>query len=519
MTSAPAQATRREWLGLAVLALPTLLLAIDLSVTYLAIPQLTADLGAGPAQLLWIADIYGFLLAGFLITMGTLGDRIGRRKLLLTGAMLFSVASTLAAFSQTPEMLIIARALLGIAGASLSPSTLALITNMFKNPRQRGVAFAVWVSCFMGGTALGPLVGGVLLHFFWWGSIFLLGVPVMAVLLVTGRIFLPEFRDPNAGKMDLVSVLLSLVAILPVIYGIKDLAANGATVTPFVAIVVGFAFGVLFVRRQATIENPLLDLRMFANRSFSLPALSLLLNSVAMSGVALLVVQHFELVEDLGPLTTGLLLAPPSLAVIASSLLAPKFAGRYRPAYVIAGGTAITAIGCLLLVWADSSGSIPLVEIGYLLGVLGMGPMVALATDLIVGQAQPEKAGAAGAIKETADNLGIALGAALLGSVAAAVYRHTLAIPADASSVGDQASKTLAEAVASADKLPPDAARSLLSAARSAYDSGLNVSAAIGAAVAAVVIVLVVVTLRHIPPVGGQEEKPATVERETAERA
>ncbi|WP_103343306.1 MFS transporter [Amycolatopsis sp. CA-126428] len=518
MTSVPAQATRREWLGLAVLALPTLLLAIDLSVTYLAIPQLTAELDAGPAQLLWIADIYGFLLAGFLITMGTLGDRIGRRKLLLTGAALFSVASVLAAFSQSPEMLIIARALLGVAGASLSPSTLALITNMFKDPKQRAVAFAVWVSCFMGGTALGPLVGGVLLHFFWWGSVFLVGVPVMIVLLITGPIFLPEFRDPDAGKMDLVSVLLSLFAILPVIYGIKDLAANGVTVVPFVTIVAGLAVGVLFVRRQATIENPLLDLRMFANRSFSLPALSLMLNSVAMSGVALLVVQHFELVEDVGPLTAGLLMAPPSLAVIASSMLAPKLARRYRPAYVIAGGMAVTAVGCLMLVWADSSGSILLVESGYLLGVLGIGPMVALATDLIVGQAEPEKAGAAGAIKETADNLGFALGAALLGSVTTAVYRHTLEIPADASSAGNQASKTLAEAVASADKLPPDAARSLLSAARSAYDSGLNVSAAIGAVIAVTVLVLVVATLRHIPPAARKEELAAE-EREKAGRA
>jgi len=200
------RATRREWLGLAVLALPTLLLSLDISVLYLALPQLSIDLGADSTQQLWILDIYSFMLAGFLVTMGTLGDRIGRRRLLLIGAVAFGVTSVLAAYATSPEMLIATRALLGISGATLMPSTMALIRNMFRDPKQMAAAIGIWFACFMGGMTLGPLVGGALLSTFWWGSAFLLGVPFMALLLVTGPVLLPEYRDGTAGRLDLASV-------------------------------------------------------------------------------------------------------------------------------------------------------------------------------------------------------------------------------------------------------------------------------------------------------------------------
>jgi DHA2 family multidrug resistance protein-like MFS transporter len=216
-TGSGSRAGRREWIGLAVLALPTLLVSIDVSVLFLALPHLSEDLGADSTEQLWITDIYGFMTAGFLVTMGTLGDRIGRRRLLLIGGTLFGLASLLAAFSASPEMLIAARALMGIAGATLLPSTLALISNMFRDPKQMGMAIAVWGTCFMAGIALGPVVGGAMLDAFWWGSVFLLAVPVMAVLLVAAPLFLPEFSDPDAGRLDLVSVALSLVTILPAI--------------------------------------------------------------------------------------------------------------------------------------------------------------------------------------------------------------------------------------------------------------------------------------------------------------
>jgi MFS transporter, DHA2 family, multidrug resistance protein len=246
-----------------------LLLSLDISVLYLALPQITADLHVSATQQLWVMDIYGFLIAGFLITMGTLGDRIGRRRLLMIGASAFGVASVLAAYSVNAEMLIATRALLGIAGATLMPSTLALITNMFRDEHQRGVAIAVWMCCFMGGMTIGPLIGGTLLENFWWGSAFLLGVPVMALLLGSAPLLLPEFRDPDAGRLDLTSVALSLATILPVIYGIKEFARQGWSPTNAAAVIVGLAFGFGFVRRQRRLPNPLLDLGLFRRGAFT----------------------------------------------------------------------------------------------------------------------------------------------------------------------------------------------------------------------------------------------------------
>src|SRR6266568_8868544 len=256
---ADSKATRREWVGLAVIALPCVLYAMDLTVLNLAVPHLSADLKPTSAQLLWILDIYGFLVAGSLITMGTLGDRIGRRRLLLSGAAAFGVASLLAALSTSAGMLIAARALLGVAGATVAPSTLSLIRNMFLDPRQRTVAISVWITSFSVGGAIGPLAGGLLLQWFWWGSVFLLAGPVMALLLVLGPLLLPEFRDPRAGRLDLPSAALSVAAVLAVIYGLKQLAQDGLGWPPVLAILAGLVVGAVFVRRQHRLADPLLD--------------------------------------------------------------------------------------------------------------------------------------------------------------------------------------------------------------------------------------------------------------------
>ncbi len=254
---------------MAVIALPCLLYSMDLTVLNLAVPHLSADLKPSSSQLLWIIDIYGFLIAGSLITMGTLGDRIGRRRLLLIGAAAVGAASILAAFSSSSEMLIVTRALLGIAGATLAPSTLSLIRNMFLDPQQRTVAIGVWVTSYSVGGAIGPLLGGIVLEYFWWGSVFLLGVPVMVLLLVVGPVLLPEFRDPNAGRLDLLSASQSLMAVLLVIYGLKKLAEHGVSWSPVLSILAGAAVGLLFVRRQRTLAHPLIDLRLFRVPAFS----------------------------------------------------------------------------------------------------------------------------------------------------------------------------------------------------------------------------------------------------------
>ena len=427
------RAGRREWIGLAVLALPTLLLSLDLSVLYLALPSLSADLGASSTQQLWIIDIYSFMLAGFLVTMGTLGDRIGRRRLLLVGAAAFGAASVLAAFSTSAGMLIAARAVLGVAGATLMPSTMALIRNMFEDPRQMGLAIGVWMSCFMGGMALGPLVGGILLERFWWGSAFLLSVPFMALLLVVGPVLLPEYRDEGAGRLDLGSVALSLAAILPVIYGLKELARNGWDAVPALAIAGGVAFGVAFVRRQRRLADPLLDLRLFANCSFGTALGIMLLAGVVMAGATLLSALYLQSVLGLSPLRAGLWLLPQNVAMIAGFLVAPRFARRSRPAYVMAAGLAIAAGGLMLLTRVNGADDLDLVVGGLVLANGGIALPMALVTNLILGSAPPEKAGSAAAMSETGGEFGVALGIATLGSIATAVYRNRIAdvIPPD----------------------------------------------------------------------------------------
>jgi DHA2 family multidrug resistance protein-like MFS transporter len=252
-----------------VIALPCLLYSMDLTVLDLAVPSLSADLKPSSTQLLWIIDIYGFLVAGSLITMGTLGDRIGRRRLLLIGAAAFAVASVLAAFSTSARMLIATRALLGLAGATLAPSTLSLIRNMFVDPRQRSVAVGAWVSSYSAGAVIGPPLGGFLLQHFWWGSVFLLSVPMMALLLTLGPILLPEFRDPTAGRPDLPSAFLSVGAVLGFIYGLKQFAVHGVGWLPALAVGTGLLLGAVFVRRQRKLADPLIDLRLFRTPAFS----------------------------------------------------------------------------------------------------------------------------------------------------------------------------------------------------------------------------------------------------------
>ncbi len=499
------RAGRREWVGLAVLALPTLLLSLDVSVLYLALPHLAADLRPSGTQQLWIMDIYGFMLAGFLVTMGTLGDRIGRKRLLLVGAAAFGVASGVAAYATSPGMLIATRALLGVAGATLAPSTLALISNMFRDARQRGTAIAVWVSCFMGGTAIGPLVGGLLLERFWWGSAFLLGVPVMVLLLVTGPVLLPEYRNPQAGRLDLASVALSLAAILPVIYGLKELATNGVEPVPIAAVVAGVAVGGVFVRRQHTLPSPLLDLHLFANRSFSAALGVSLLVGATMGGAFLFVNQYLQLVVGLSPLRTGLWLVLPALAMIAASIVAPAIARQVRPGTVMAAGLAVAAVGLGLLGRAGGAGSLAVVVAGIAIAQVGVGPMVALGYGLVIGSAPPERAGSASAMGETSGELGIALGVATLGSLGTAVYRGQLAahLPATVPAAAAQAVREgIAGAAAAAQHLPGQLGAALLDAARDAFTSGLHAVAGVGAVVFVALAILAASLLRHVPPTG-----------------
>ncbi|WP_158883404.1 MFS transporter [Amycolatopsis anabasis] len=505
-----APAGGREWLGLAVLALPTLLLSLDMSVMYLALPHISTDLATTSTETLWVMDIYGFMIAGFLITMGTLGDRIGRRKLLLIGAAAFGVASVLAAYSVSAEMLIATRALLGIAGATLMPSTLALISNMFADPKQRGLAVGVWMSCFMVGWALGPVVGGAMLELFWWGAVFLLGVPVMLVLLAAGPLLLPEYRDPEGGRLDLTSVSLSLAAILPIIYGLKELAKAGPDAVNVIAIVAGLAFGVVFVLRQRKLASPLLDLRLFSNRTVRSALAISLLATVTMGGTTLLVNMYLQEVAGLSPLQAGLWIVPSALCAIAGNMVAPVLTRRIRPAYVVAGSLVLSAVGLVLLMRAESVGGLAMVVAGYTIAFGAISPTGAVNTDLVVGSAPPEKAGSAASLSETTGEFGISLGVAILGSIGLAVYRGQVhdtvpsGVPAD---VADATRETITGATAAADRLPDPVGNALIDPAREAFTSGLNVVTGISAAAVIAFALLSLVTLRHVRPSGARAEQ------------
>jgi DHA2 family multidrug resistance protein-like MFS transporter len=495
-----AKASRRDWIGLAVIALPCLLYSMDLTVLNLAVPALSADLQPSAAQLLWIVDIYGFMVAGALITMGTLGDRIGRRRLLMIGAAAFGIASVLAAFSTSAEMLIATRALLGLAGATLAPSTLSLIRNMFHDPRERTLAIGIWVSSYSVGAAIGPLVGGVLLQYFWWGSVFLIGVPVMVLLLIVGPVLLPEFRDPQAGRLDLASAALSLAAVLATIYGLKQIAEHGPGAGPFAAIVAGVVLAAVFLRRQRALADPLIDLKLFRRPAFNASLASYTLGCFTMFGAYIFIAQHLQLVLGLSPLQAGLWTVPWALAFVIGSMLTPVLVRRFRPADVVAAGLVVTAGGFALLAQVQASDGPQLVIGASVVLSLGLAPVFTLATDLIVGAAPPEKAGAAAAISETSAEFGGALGIAVFGSIGAAVYRSFMAdgLPAGLPPQALEAARsTLGAASAAAALLPADAGASLLADSREAFVRGLRLTAWIAVVIMGATAVAAATTLRR----------------------
>jgi len=511
-TFEPARATRREWIGLAVIALPCLLYAMDLTVLTLAVPSLTADLHPSGTELLWIVDIYGFFVAAFLITMGTLGDRIGRRRLLLIGAGAFGAASIVAAFSSSPEMLIASRALLGIAGATLAPSTLSLIRNMFEDDHQRTVAIGIWITSFSVGAAIGPLVGGVLIESFHWSSVFLLAVPVMALLLAIGPRLLPEYKDPNPGRLDVASAALSLVAVVAVIYGVKAIATGGIGLASLAPVLAGLAVGAAFVNRQRRLADPLIDLGLFRRPAFSLALGANTLGFAVVFGIEVFIAQYFQLVLGYSPLEAGLWSLPGAAAFVVGSQLTPPLAARVRPPVAMLGGIVVALLGVGLLTQAGAADGPGLVVAGIVILSLGLAPLFTLAADLAVGSAPPERAGAAAGISETSSELGGALGLALLGTVGTAVYRGRTAdeIPADLPAhAAATASDTLGGAVEVSDQLPPLLAAGVLEPAREAFTQALQVAATLSGVLVVAAAVVVARLLWRGDDAQGSEEGAA----------
>ncbi|MFI9603977.1 MFS transporter [Streptomyces sp. NPDC004069] len=489
----PPRAGRREWTALGVLMLPLLLVSMDVSVLYFAIPAISADLEPSGTQQLWIFDIYAFVLAGLLMTMGSLGDRIGRRKLLLIGAAAFGVASLAAAYAGSAETLIAARAVLGIGGATLMPSTMALVRTMFADPAQRAKAIGIWSGVMTAGIALGSVLSGVLVQFFWWGSVFLVNLPAMVLLLVLGPLLLPESKSSEPGRFDLLSVPLSMAAVLPVIYGLKKIPSEGVHPLYVVSVAVGLLFAALFVHRQRTAASPMISPALFRGRGFAPAVVLNLVSSFAMLGSAFFTTQYLQSVLGKSAMEAALWALLPSVPIgMAAPTAAALVQKGVNRAYVVTAGFAIAAVGYGLLALAGTD-SLWLVLVAA--GVLASGIVTVLSqmTDLALSAAPVEKAGAASSLLETGAEFGGALGMAVLGSIGTAIYRHGIPDSAPAA-----AHETLGGALAVAGHLPGRAGDALATAAREAFTSGMHGAALTGAAVLLLAAAGAATTLRRI---------------------
>lgn len=480
-TPVPASPAARPWAALAVLMLPVLLISVDNTVLSFAVPSISGSLRPGGTELLWIVDVYPLVLAGLLVPMGSLGDRIGRRRLLLIGSSGFALVSVLAAFAPTAGLLIAARAGLGFFGAMLMPATLSLIRNIFTDPPRRRKAVAIWASGFSAGSALGPVVGGVLLEHFWWGSVFLIAVPVLVPLLLLGPLLVPESRDPAPGPIDPLSIALAMGAMVPFVYGIKTIAESGWASAGPVLIPIGVVLGAAFVLRQLHRTTPLLDVRLFANPVFSGSVAANLLSVFSLVGFIFFVAQHLQLVSGRSPLEAGLFLIPGLMATVAAGLTVVRLVRRVRPAHVVAGGLLLNAVGYGVVLASGANGSDLGLMVAFVILGAGVGGAETISNDLILTSVPPAKAGAASAVSETAYELGAVLGTAVLGSILTAVYRSNVVVPASVRGADARAAgETLGGATEVARGLPGPTGQRLLESAQHAFDSGVVITSAIG---------------------------------------
>jgi DHA2 family multidrug resistance protein-like MFS transporter len=486
----------RGWAALIVLMLPVLLVSVDNTVLSFALPAIALDLEPTSAQQLWIIDAYPLVLAGLLVTMGTLGDRFGRRRMLLIGATGFAAVSALAAFAPSAAWLIVARAAMGVFGAMLMPSTLSLLRSIFSDRDQRRLAIAVWASMFSAGAALGPIVGGVLLEHFSWGSVFLMAVPVLVPLLVLAPLLVPESRDPNPGRIDPLSITLSMATMIPVVYGIKELAVHGPGATVWLPVATGLGFGVLFVRRQLRAANPMLDMRLFRRGTFSGALVVNLLSVIALVGFLFFVAQHLQLIVGLSPMHAGLALVPGLAMMIVAGLVVVPIAKKWPARVVVPASLAVSFAGYVAVALTTESGSLGILVGAFVALGIGIGAAETVSNELVLASAPPAKAGAASAVSETAYELGAVLGTTVLGGILTALYRGGLAVPAgipDAAAAS--ARETLAGAVHVADTVGGATGEALRAAAAHAFDAGVTVTALIGAALVVLAAAVAAVSL------------------------
>ncbi|MFB6668673.1 MFS transporter [Streptomyces parvus] len=470
-----------RWVVLVVLCLSLLVVALDATVLHVAVPSLTEDLRPSGTALLWIVDAYPLVCASLLILFGTLGDRIGRRRVLLIGYALFGLASVLAATADTSGVLIAARALLGVGGAMIMPATLSILRQVFPDRRERALAIGVWTAVAAVGAATGPVVGGFLVEHFWWGSVFLINIPLMAVILPLGRWLLPESRGGDDGPWDVLGALMAAAGVLGVVLGVKRLGGGAGLLDPVTLgpLTLGLALLILFVRRQKRRRHPLIDVSMFARPAFSTAVGCIVLAMLALVGLQLIAVQYLQLVLGLTPLETGLRLLPLTFAAMAAGATGSYTLRRFGPRRMVGWGFVLTASSVLVLTAMGQHDRPALLTTAFVLLGFGLQTTLFGAYESMLSDAPPERAGGAAAIGETSYQLGAGLGIALLGSVMNAAYAPGLAslgdqgVPARA---GAEASHSLGEAYQVAAQLGGPMGDLLRTTARHAFIDGLHIT-------------------------------------------
>ncbi|MCG7311311.1 MFS transporter [Brachybacterium sp. ACRRE] len=492
---------RRRWAALVVLMLPVLLVSVDNTVLSFALPAISESLRPSGTALLWIVDVYPLLLAGLLVPMGSLGDRIGRRRLLLIGAAGFAAVSAIAAFAPSALALIGLRAAMGLFGSMLMPATLSLIRNIFDDPRERRTAIALWAAGFSGGAALGPILGGFLLEHLWWGSVFLLALPMLVPLLVLAPILVPESRDPQPGPVDPLSIVLVMATMTPFVWAIKTAADAGVSVPVVLAAGIAVLAGVAFVRRQVTREQPMLDVRLFTIPAFSASVTANLLSVFSLVGFLYFLSQHLQLVSGRSPMQAGLLLLPGLVVTIVAGLLVVRVVPRVRPAHAMAAGLLMNAVGYGIVLVTGTAGSDGALVLAFAVVGAGVGTAETISNDEILGAVPARRAGAASAISETAYETGAVLGTAILGSILNATFRAHVEVPTALSGgAADAAGQTLGGATDAARSLGGEAGEALLSSAREAFDSGVAYTAGVGVVLMVAAAAIVVIAMRERRP-------------------
>lgn len=489
------KADARGWAALGALMFPVLLVSVNNTALSFALPAISAGLRPTAAQLLWIVDIYPLVLAALLIPMGSLGDRIGRRKMLIIGSSGFGLVSLGAAFAPSAEWLLAARVGIAVFGSMLLPTTLSLLRTVFQDDRQRSLAIAIWTAGFSAGAALGPIAGGFLLNHFWWGSVFLLAVPVLIAFLIAAPLLLPESRNPHPGPVDPASIVLAILTMAPIVYGIKTMATGGSALHGVLFIAVGALSGLLFARRQVVKDYPMLDLRFFRSPRFSGGLSVNVVSNVAMFGFLFFLTQHLQLVSGMDPMTSGLFMVPGLLLAIVAGLTAAKLAYTIGLRNAVVLGLLLVALGFFLVFFTDQQASALPVLGGFTVMSAGVGIATTLSTDLVVSSVPERKAGAASAVSETGYEVGAVLGTAVLGGVTTAFYQAHLDLPAALDPASAQAAhETLGGALDVAAQSPLQA--SIVDAATAAFSSGMQWSSLVGGFMVLVVAMVLVRVLR-----------------------